>query len=183
MAVDLLIEILTGNATPKVANANASKGERLAGEYVIKVSLVMQACTFGACVLVLGVWHIRASQRALVTEKLRPLILALYASSALITSRCIYRIVEYFQGPDGEVCSHELYFWIFEAVFMLLKSEFLSIIHPALHLPQDNRVFLAMDGKTEVQGPGWKVSRKWYCHFADLFDLRSCCDGTKEKDS
>lgn len=180
VGIDLLIEVMTGNGASRVANASASKGERKIGVYLIKVSLILQACTFGAYVAILAIWHVRVRREGLLSKKLRPVVLAMYASSALITIRCIYRIVEYFQGYGGELYSHEAYFWVFEAVLMLANSLLLNWMHPGRFLPQDNKVFLATDGKTEVQGPGWRDTRRWYWQLADIFDLRSCCGRTKQ---
>ena len=171
--------MLTGNGASRVANVSASAGERKVGEYMIKVSLIAQACTFGAYVVILAVWHARVRKAGLL-GKMRPVILALYTSSGLITTRCTYRIVEYFEGADGELYKREVYFWIFEAVLMLANSVLLNVMHPGKFLPQDNKVYLATDGKTEVQGPGWRDTRRWYWQIADPFDLRSCCGRSKQ---
>lgn len=171
---------MTGNGASRVANTSASPTEREIGEYLIKISLILQACTFAAYVGILAIWHFRVRRRGLLGQKLRPVVLAMYTSSAFITIRCIYRIIEYFQGTNSSLYTHEAYFWVFEAVLMLLNSVLLNWIHPGRFLPRDNAVFLAVDGKTEVRGPGWRDTRRWYWQCADPFDLRSCCGRSRQ---
>jgi len=105
----------------------------------------------------------------------------LYASSAIITIRCIYRIVEYFEGPTGTIYRSETYFYIFEAAFMFLNTLMLNVWHPGKYLPPNNHVFLAKDGKTEMRGPGWKDDRNFFLTLFDPFDLFGLAMGNDKK--
>ncbi|KAL3491128.1 RTA1 like protein [Aspergillus germanicus] len=58
----------------------------------------------------------------------------LYATSSLVMVRSIYRVVEYIQGTDGFLQSHEVFLYIFDAVLMLLVCAGLSLRHPGVLL-------------------------------------------------
>ncbi|OQO01161.1 hypothetical protein B0A48_13404 [Cryoendolithus antarcticus] len=171
LGLDALIEILLGSGAPRVANTDASPGERLAGEILIKVGLTAQVILFLGLFVLLGTWHNRVKSKGLLAPKLKKAVWSLFASALLIFTRCIYRVVEYFQGYHGAVLKHEAYFYVFEASLMLIVSAGLNVFHPGKYLPRSNKVYMAKDGLTEVRGPGWRDQRKWYWQVADPFDF------------
>ena len=61
--------------------------------------------------------------------------------------------------------------WIFEYVPMLVVTYLFNIFPPAKYMPADQKVYLAMDGKTEVQGPGLIDKRPFLKTFFDPFDI------------
>lgn len=166
---------MVANGAAKAANTSISAAEHEAGEILIKVALILQACTFTAYVAILTIWHARAARLNLLTPKLRKVVWVMYASATLITVRCVYRIVEYFQGFTGELYTHEAYFYVFEGVLMLVNSVMLNVMHPGRLLPQDTRIYLGLDGVTELKGPGWRDPRRWYVQIVDPFDFAGCC--------
>lgn len=54
---------------------------------------------------------------------------------------------------------------------MLLVTYSLHIWHPARLLPTDYKVYLATDGVTERQGPGWVDKRTFLVTVLDPFNL------------
>lgn len=58
---------------------------------------------------------------------------------------------------------------------MLLVTVILNIWHPARLLPQSNKIYLATDGVTEREGPGWVDKRPFLLTLFDPFDLGSLC--------
>jgi hypothetical protein len=56
---------------------------------------------------------------------------ALCGGSLLIMVRSIFRAVEYLQGFDGYLLSHEIYLYIFDAVLMFLVMVLFNYIHPS----------------------------------------------------
>jgi hypothetical protein len=58
---------------------------------------------------------------------------------------------------------------------MLANSVMLNVMHPGRLLPQDSRVYLAPDGLTELNGPGWRDPRRWWWQVVDPFDFGGCC--------
>jgi hypothetical protein len=101
----------------------------------------------------------------------------MYTSAALVTIRCIYRLVEYILGWESVLYKHEVYFWIFEAAIMFLNSALLNLVHPGKRLPKSNSTFLARDGVTERKGPGWGDDRPWIVTVVDPFDLAGLVGG------
>jgi hypothetical protein len=103
IGVDFLIELMVANGAAKAANTSASTAEQQAGAVLIKTALILQACTFAAYFAILAIWHTRAKRAGLMTGNLRKVVATMYASAALISVRCIYRIAEYFEGWTGEL--------------------------------------------------------------------------------
>lgn len=75
-------------------------------------------------------------------------MLVLYASSILILVRSIFRLIEYAQGNDGYLISHEVFMYVFDAMLMFFTMVVMSIYHPsellgkrakAAQLPCDSR--------------------------------------------
>ncbi|KAH6629486.1 RTA1 like protein-domain-containing protein, partial [Boeremia exigua] len=55
----------------------------------------------------------------------------LYAASALILVRSIFRIIEYIQGNAGYLLSNEVFLYIFDATLMFLVMVLFNWIHPS----------------------------------------------------
>ncbi|KAJ7265653.1 RTA1 like protein-domain-containing protein [Mycena rebaudengoi] len=63
----------------------------------------------------------------------RPLLFTLYASLGLITIRIFFRLIEFSGGKEADKNPfpfHEVYFYVFEAVPMLLAFAAMNIVHP-----------------------------------------------------
>ncbi|KAH7248223.1 RTA1 like protein-domain-containing protein [Fusarium solani] len=58
-------------------------------------------------------------------------MMALYVGSMLIMVRSVFRALEYLQGFDGYLLSHEVYLYIFDAVLMFLVMVLFNWIHPS----------------------------------------------------
>jgi len=56
---------------------------------------------------------------------------ALYLGSALIMVRSVFRAIEYLQGFNGYLLSHEAYLYIFDAVLMFLTMALFNYVHPS----------------------------------------------------
>ena len=54
---------------------------------------------------------------------------------------------------------------------MLTNTYLINARHPAKYLPRKNTVYLAEDGVTEIDGPGYKDDRNFLMTLADPFDL------------
>jgi len=55
----------------------------------------------------------------------------LYATSALILVRSIFRVIEYIQGNAGYLLSHEIFLYIFDATLMFLVMVLFNWVHPS----------------------------------------------------
>lgn len=67
------------------------------------------------------------------TQKLpwRRHMYVLYIASGLIMVRSVFRVVEYLQGNNGYLLRHEVYLYIFDALFMLVVMCLFNWVHPA----------------------------------------------------
>lgn len=54
---------------------------------------------------------------------------------------------------------------------MITNSVMLNVWHPLMYLPNDNKIYLAQDGITERQGPGWVDKRPFLVTLFDPFDV------------
>jgi hypothetical protein len=112
---------------------------------------------------------------------LMTVIYVLYVSTALIFARSVFRTVENFEtlksNPDATLITHEAYFWIFEASLMIINSYMLNIFHPGRYLPRSMKTYLAKDGVTEIEGPGWVDHRNFLLTLFDPFDLSGLIRG------
>lgn len=93
------------------------------GEKIILAGLFVQIFVFGFFVVTSVLFHYRlgkaptaASTRGIVPWRRH--LIVLYATSALILVRSIFRVIEYLQGNGGYLISHEIYLYIFDAVLM-----------------------------------------------------------------
>ncbi|KAL1648006.1 hypothetical protein SLS58_002331 [Diplodia intermedia] len=171
LGLDVLIEILVSNGAVRVSNTSLTSSQRNVGDIMVKVSLITQALIFFALVGLAIQFHIRARRAGVLTPSLRTVLVVLYTTSATVSIRCIYRIVEYFEGYTGTLFTHEYFFYIFEAALMFLTTLILNIWHPGARLPRSNKLYLAQDGVTELHGLGWGDNRNWVLTVFDPFDL------------
>ena len=120
---------------------------------------------------VIIVFFDRCRRAGVLSGKFRLVLVAMFVSSALITVRNIYRVVENFEGPDGYVMTREAFLYVFDGLLMLGNAVLWNILYPARLLPKDPRIFLSKDGVTERMGPGWEDRRRWYFYFIDPFHI------------
>lgn len=106
------------------------------GENIIIVGLVVQLIFFSVFMYTSVRFHLRMraglSRKVLHTQlPWERHIHALYAGSLLIFVRCAFRLVEYAQGNDGYLVSHEAYLYIFDALLMALTMAVFAWVHPS----------------------------------------------------
>jgi len=144
---------------------------------------VIQLGVLGLFVTLAAYFHHKCKKAGLLPKNLQAVLLTLYCSSALIGVRTIYRVVEYFTTANlkftadldpsslSPVLRYEWFFWIFESVLMATNTYILNFRHPMRFLPRNNKIYLAEDGVTEIQGEGYEDQRRWYVTFLDPFDV------------
>lgn len=74
-------------------------------------------------------------QRYRALPRWRKMLYALYASSALILVRNLFRVIEYAMGNAGYLMSHEVFLYVFDSVLMLALMLLLNAAHPGWLLP------------------------------------------------
>ncbi|KAL2849011.1 RTA1 like protein-domain-containing protein [Aspergillus pseudodeflectus] len=113
-----------------------AKGELRTGEDIIVGGLFVQVIFFGFFVLCAVVFQRRLGEnlaRLGVTSSMpwKKHLWALYASSALILVRSVFRTVEYLQGYYGSLLQTEVYIYVFDAVLMWLVLVIFLVVHPS----------------------------------------------------
>lgn len=106
------------------------------GERIIIGGLVVQLLFFGCFVVTSATFHVRISRRPtrrILGDSLpwERQLYVLYSSSGLILVRSVFRLIEYAQGNDGYLISHEVYLYIFDSVLMFATMALLAWIHPS----------------------------------------------------
>lgn len=124
------------------------------GQNVIIGGLCVQLLFFGAFLLASLVFHYRiaksptpesenakkAEREILFPRDWRGLLLSCYCVSVLILIRSVYRLVEFSQGNDGYVISHEGFLYVFDAAMMFCVMLLMNLFHPSLVLRVDANV-------------------------------------------
>lgn len=156
------------------------------GQALLKASLILQlivAVLFAALAMT---FHRRCIGRGINIRKVNVPLATLYVSTALITVRTIYRIIEYWaltevtssHNSAGPIVRYEWFFYVFEAGVILLDCVLFNVFHPRMFLPRNNKTYLALDGKTEREGPGWSDSRPLVVTLCDPFDIMGAIQPT-----
>ena len=105
----------------------------------------------------------------------------LYASNLLILLRNCFRTAAFFYSWNSVANGKEWPLWVFEAVPMVINSYLLNIYPPAKYLPANHKIYLAMDGKTEIEGPGMIDKRPFLWTLFDPFDVRGIIQKKDQK--
>jgi len=181
LAIDGIVEILIGQGASRMANSSESDAFREVGANLVKSALIIQAVMFLLFIWLAAHFHRKAAKEGILPRNIRTVLIVLYTSSAIVTIRCIYRIVEFFEGWTGTLYTNEPYFWVFDAALMFVNTLILNIWHPGRRLPPSNKTYLAKDGVTELRGPGWKDKRNFLVTLIDPFDLVGLFQGVDKK--
>lgn len=129
--------------------ASSSTSARETGSNVVIGGLVVQLLFFGFFVAVAAVFHYRIvknptskSQNERMSTRAQgwrqrnwlTILLALYVVSALILIRSVFRLIEYKDGFDGYIMTHEVFGYIFDALLMFIAMVVMNVYHPAVIL-------------------------------------------------
>ena len=149
---------------------------------MLKAALIIQLGVVVCFVSLAFSFQRKCRKHGVLPSNMKQVLLTLYASSTLIMIRTIYRTVEYFEIEDFDFSNtpveqlsvmirYEWYFWLFEGVTMMVNTYLINARHPAMFLPRNNNIYLAQDGQTEVEGPGYKDDRNIVQTILDPFDI------------
>lgn len=171
IGLDTIVEILTGNGAANAVNTSLSPGKRRIGTNIIKASLIMQVVLFFAFVSLVIAFHLRCLRARVFAPNTRTVVYSLYASCVLIQIRNIFRTIAFFTAYDSYLNRSEALFYVLEILPMTTNTYLLNVLPPAKYLPQDHKVYLAKDGRTEITGPGWVDKRPLWQTLLDPFDI------------
>lgn len=119
---DVLSFLMQSSGAGLLATGSADSQDT--GEKVVVGGLFVQILFFGTFVVTSAIFHWRQARRpsALANERpWRKHMVSLYVVSMLIFVRSIVRVVEYLQGYDGYIMTHEAFIYVFDAVPMAVS--------------------------------------------------------------
>ncbi|KAG4254670.1 hypothetical protein BFJ72_g15155 [Fusarium proliferatum] len=95
------------------------------GKKIIIVGLFIQIVVFGFFVVTSMLFHQRCKKNPTLAVRERAFpwkldIAVLYTVSVIILVRSIFRVIEYLQGNDGYLISHEIFLYVFDAILMAI---------------------------------------------------------------
>ncbi|KAF2470018.1 uncharacterized protein BDR25DRAFT_334542 [Lindgomyces ingoldianus] len=182
-SLSTLVEVTNAIGISYIANTSLPENLTKLGHILMKTSLILQLIVIALFVVLATMTHRRCLKARYGSRGVEDLLLTLYVSTGIIFIRTIYRTVEHFAfldirtGPTFDpaklspILRYEWLFYVFEASVMLVNEVWWNMRHPRRYLPQDYRVYLAQDGQTEIQGPGWDDERSWAMTFFDPFGM------------
>ncbi|TVY64945.1 Protein RTA1 [Fusarium oxysporum f. sp. cubense] len=104
------------------------------GRIVMVIGLWIQIVFFTFFIITALLFWRRMSRLSTKSSKATPWkkhLLVLLIASLLILVRCLYRVIEYMQGPDGSIISNETYVYVFDAVPMFIMMITFHYYHPS----------------------------------------------------
>lgn len=106
------------------------------GEHIVIGGLVVQLLFFGCFLVTSAIFHVRMGRSPTTKVITEPIpwethLYALYGASLLILIRSLFRLIEYAQGNDGYLISHEVFLYIFDSTLMLATMILFAWIHPS----------------------------------------------------
>ncbi|KAF7589559.1 hypothetical protein BBP40_004138 [Aspergillus hancockii] len=129
------------------------------GENITVAGLCVQLVFFGVFIIVSITFHRRirknpTSQSAGTSflpshwreTTWETVMLGLYSASILILIRSIFRLIEYAQGNDGYLISHEVFMYVFDAALMFITMVGMSVFHPSKVLSPSPKKKDALEG-------------------------------------
>ncbi|EEA27147.1 hypothetical protein TMatcc_004580 [Talaromyces marneffei ATCC 18224] len=106
------------------------------GEHIILGGLFVQIIFFGFFMITTLIFQIRISKNPTSTtiglsDLWHKHLFALYVTSTLIMIRSVVRVVEYLEGYDGYLLSHEIFLYVLDALLMFAVMVFFHFYHPS----------------------------------------------------
>ncbi|KAH7127131.1 RTA1 like protein-domain-containing protein [Dendryphion nanum] len=133
---DVISFMMQGGGGGIMAGAKSNPKNMQTGENVIVGGLVVQLLFFGFFVVVGALFHVKMVRNPTTRVIAGDLpwerqLYVLYATSALILIRSLFRLIEYIQGNHGYLISHEVFLYIFDSVLMWATMVIFAWIHPS----------------------------------------------------
>lgn len=116
------------------------------GEHITIGGLAVQLVFFSVFIVASSIFHYRIRNNP--TEKSlgqsrsttwEVVMTGLYVASILILIRSIFRLIEYAQGNDGYLISHEVFMYVFDSMLMFFTMVAMSIFHPSKVLSRSSK--------------------------------------------
>lgn len=158
-----LVETLNSLGVAFSSNPSMSHGGQELGKRLTITALTIQLGVIVIFVFLAAIFHWRCAKAKIHAKSVATLLKIMYISMALILIRCIYRLIEHMGNTTvrlnnlesltalSPILRYEWFFYIFEATLMLTNSILWNMWNPGRYLPQNYHVYLAQDGRTELE--------------------------------
>ncbi len=173
-----VVEVLGALGVTQSTTPGLPEQKRQAGRSMLKAALVIQIVIALLFACLAAVFHRRCCKSGIRNAKVTTPLLTLYASTALMSIRTVYRITEYWALADttsvaslSPVVRYEWFFYVFEASIMLADCLLFNVFHPRRYLPERARTCLDEDGVAEIEGPDHLDNRPFWITLVDPFDI------------
>ncbi|KAF3194085.1 hypothetical protein TWF225_008259 [Orbilia oligospora] len=151
VAGDVIALSIQGNAVGLTFKENTQK----IGEWIITAGLIVQILIFGFFIIVCSIFHVRMNKDVSENPRSGPHLTIpwraglkmLYACSALIMVRSVFRVIEYVMGVDAYLLANEWPWYIFDAVLMLATQVIFVVWFPDQFRPEE--IVLKSEGDSE----------------------------------
>ena len=186
----IVVESLTGTAVSILSSARPDHhGAYKIGCILLAIASLLQALVEIAIFSFVAVVHRRCLRHGKLPRNIHRLCILLYGTSTLVFLLCISRTIERFalytfydpgkcrEGLCATLAFNEWYLYVFEACPVVIYTLWLNLMHPGTLLPNDQNVYLDLDGKTERIGPGWIDGRSKWETWVDPFDIKGRIKG------
>lgn len=169
----IVVETLNSLGVALSTNRSPKRNSQEMGSQITVAALAIQLGVIIIFFVLAAIFHHRCAVANIHTRVISTPLTTLYVSMALILIRCIYRLVEHLgntkvQVDDIEslmalspILRYEWFFYVFEASLMLINSVIWNIWNPGRYLPINHYVYLARNGKTELEAKVQKAGRPW----------------------
>ncbi|KAF8462768.1 putative RTM1-like protein [Kalaharituber pfeilii] len=134
---DVLSFLMQSSGGGLMSTADGDVDKMKMGENVIVGGLFVQIIFFAAFLVICFLFWTRF-HRHMASAGVRHdgrwtfLFKVLLAASASIMIRSVFRVIEYIQGNDGYLISHEVWLYIFDALLMALVMVLFNWCHPGM---------------------------------------------------
>lgn len=167
----IVVETLNSVGVALSANRSPDHSSQELGGQITIAALVIQLGVIIAFFVLAAIFHRRCTKANIHGRAISTPLTTLYVSMALILIRCIYRLVEHFGNTTvrvgdtkslvalSPILRFEWYFYVFEASLMLINSLIWNIWNPGRYLPINHHIYLAPNGKTELEAKVQKAGR------------------------
>lgn len=131
-----IISFLMQAAGGGILGSAKTSSQRDLGTTLVVVGLFVQIVFFGCFIFValLFHWRIQRTPTQKVLSDRPPYnrhLFALYGVSSLIFVRSLVRVVEFIEGFDGYISTHETFIYVFDAAPMFAAMLIMNWIHPS----------------------------------------------------
>ena len=171
IVLDAVVGVLAGNGASYASNSRNTPSQIQTGFDLVKASLIMQLAMFLSFVYLVYLFHRRCVAANVFNKRTKTIVYLLYVSSFLILSRNVFRTATFYCSPLSPANRIEAYFWVFEAVPMVINTYMMNVVPPAKYMPANHKTYLAKDGLTELEGPGMVDRRPFLQTLFDPFDV------------